>query len=162
MSPVALGDLPSNEPVPTGRVSLKRGASNSGVVCPPNNSIMYDGPGSPWPMYVYVDTGSRPGWWIIRAENIFILSDAAWYYFAWYVRLDPPDADGVSIEYGHHRLHSALGWQQSCIDAAFRLNPNTHYEATMYFRDRQAGTVSYFTGPDYCTIGGEFIAEGSL
>ena len=160
MSPVALGALPSEQPVPTGLQQFKRGASAAQVVCPANNSIMYDNAGAP--MQVAITTGSRPGWWVIRAENIFIIGDAAWYYFAWYVQLSPADATGWSIDYAHHRLHSALGWQQSCIDTAFKLNASTTYTATMYFRDRQAGTVYYFTGPEYCTISGEFIAEGSL
>jgi hypothetical protein len=160
MSPVNLGDLPSQQPVPTGLQQFKRGANNVGVVCPADNTIMYDGAGVP--MRVTITTVTRPGWWVIRAENIFLLNDAAWYWFAWYVKLEPADALGVSSDYAHHRLHASLGWEQSCIDAAYKLNPMTTYWATMYFRDRQAGTVNYFSGPDYCTISGEFIAEGSL
>lgn len=159
MSPVKLGDLPSNEPIPTGKVQMKRGASNVGIVCPANNTIMYDGAGAPMQIAI---TPTRPGWWVIRAENIFILSDAAWYYFAWYVNLAPADANGNSIDYAHHRLHNAIGWQQSCLDTAFKLNANTAYTASMYFRDRQAGTVQYYGGPEYCMIAGEFIAEGSI
>jgi hypothetical protein len=160
VSPVNLGDLPSQQPVPTGLAQLKRGASDAQTVCPADNSIMYDGAGSP--MRIAITTGSRPGWWVIRAENIFIIGDAAWYYFAWYVQLSPADALGISNEYAHHRLHSIPGWEQSCIDTAYRLNANTTYTATMIFRDRQGGTVYYWTGKDYCTIGGEFVAEGSL
>ena len=161
MTPVALGDLPSQQPVPTGLMQFKRGAIDAQVVCPADNSIMYDGAGSP--MQIYLTTGSRPGWWVIRAENIFVIADAAWYYFAWYVQLGPTaDVNGIQNQYAHHRLHSAVSWQQSCIDTVYYLNPNTTYAATMRFRDRQAGTVYYFTGPNYCYISGEFIAEGSL
>lgn len=160
MTPVNLGDLPSNQPAPTGLCQFKKGARNAQTTCPANNSIMYDGLTDP--MEITITTGSRPGWWLIRAENIFIIGDAAWYYFAWYVQLTPADANGVSIEYSHGRLHSALGWNHYPLDAAFRLNANTFYKATMYFRDRQAGTFYYWTGPDYCTLSGEFVAEGSI
>jgi hypothetical protein len=159
MTPVKLGDLPSNQPAPTGLVQFKRGAANAQTVCPADHNAMGDGAGG----YMQIGiTPTRPGWWVIRAENIFIIADGAWYYFAWYVKLDPADADGNYQDYAHHRLHSALGWQQSCLDTAFRLNAGQAYLATMVFRDRQAGTVYYWTGPDYCTISGEFVGEGSL
>jgi hypothetical protein len=161
MSPVKLGDLPSNQPVPTGKIQFKLAGPAAAVVCPPNNTIMGDNSGNP--MQIAITTPpTRGGWWVIRAENIFSLADGAWYYFAWYVQLSPADADGKSIDYAHHRLHNALGWQQSCLDTAFKLNANTAYTCAMYFRDRQAGTVYYFTGPEYCYISGEFIAEGSI
>jgi hypothetical protein len=160
MTPVALGDLPSQQPAPTGLVQFKRGAANAQTICPGNNSIMYDGAGSP--MRISLTTGSRPGWWIIRAENIFLLADATWYWFAWYILVEPSDLDGYGNQMAHGRLHSALSWNQSCLDAAYRLNANTAYQCTMYFRDRQAGSFYYWTGPDYCTLSGEFIAEGSL
>jgi hypothetical protein len=160
MTPVALGALPSNQPAPTGLVQYKRGAANAQTVCPADSYAMGDGAGGY--MQIGITTGARPGWWIIRAENIFIIADAAWYYFAWYVNLNVADANGIQNEYAHHRLHSALGWEQSCIDTAYRLAANTSYLATMVFGYRQAGTVYYWTGPDYCTIQGEFIGEGSL
>jgi hypothetical protein len=159
MTPVLLGDLASNQPAPTGLCQIKRGASDAQTVCPANNSIMYDGAGAPMQIAI---TPARPGWWIIRAETIFIIADAAWYYFAWYIQLSPADANGQSIDYGHHCLHNAVGWRQQAIDTAFRLNASTAYTATLYFRDRQAGTVYYWTGATYTYIAGEFIGEGSV
>jgi hypothetical protein len=160
MSPVNLGDLPSQSPAPTGLGQLKRGASNAQTATPADNSILYDGAGAP--MRIALTTGPRPGWWLVRAETIFIIGDGAWYYFAWYVQLSPADADGIQNHYAHGRLHSAIGWEQSCIDAAYRLNPSTSYTATMMYGYRQAGSHYYWTGPDYTTIAGEFVAEGSL
>ena len=160
MTPVNLGDLPSNEAAPTGRVQFKRGAANAQVLCPIDHTAMGDGAGSPMRLEIWGQT--RPGWWVFRAENIFIIGDNAWYWFAWYIKLEPADENGVSQEFAHHRLHSALGWQQSCIDTAFKLKANQYYIATMTFRDRQAGSVYYWTGPDYCTLSAEYIAEGSL
>lgn len=160
MTPVNLGDLPSNQPAPTGLGQLKRGAANAQTLCPANGYAMGDGAGGY--MQIGITTGSRPGWWVIRAENIFIIGDAAWYYFSWYVNLNQADANGIQNEMCHGRIHSAIGWQHYAIDTAYRLNPNTSYLATMVYGSRQAGTHYYWTGPDYCTIGGEFIAEGSL
>jgi hypothetical protein len=160
VSPVNLGDLPSTQPVPTGLGQIKRGAADAQVVCPANYDIFYDGAGNP--MRIAITTGSRPGWWVIRAENIFVLADAAWYYAAWSVTLNMADVNGINSEFAHMHLHSALGWNVSCIDTAYRLNANTTYLATMYMRDRQAGTWYYWSGPNYSYISGEFIAEGSL
>ena len=159
MSPVNLGALPSNQPAPTGLCQIKRGAADAQSVCPANNTAMLDGAGAPMRIAI---TPARAGWWVIRAETIFILADAAWYYFSWYIQLSPADANGWSADYSFHCLHNAVGWRQNAIDAVFLLNASTAYTATMMFNVRQAGTVSYWTGSTYCYIAGEFIGEGSV
>jgi hypothetical protein len=159
MTPVNLGDLHSNEPVPTGLVQLKRGQID-GQSPFADWSYIYDGVGGP--MQIAITTGNRPGWWVIRAETIFSIADAAWYFFHWFVRCSPVDENGWGDDHNYHRLHSALSWQQSCLDTAYRLKANTTYTATMFCAGRQAGTIYYWTGSTYHYIKGEFIAEGSL
>jgi hypothetical protein len=159
MTPVNLGDLPSAQPIPTGLGQLKRGASANEYGCTGPNPFS-DGAGGS--MQIAITTGSRPGWWIVRAETIFRLLDSAWYYFAWSVRLSPADALGVSQEMGHGRLHVIPSWQHYAIDTVYKLNANTTYTAAMWFEYHQAGTVMIYLGPEYTYIGGEFIAEGSL
>ena len=159
MSPVNLGDLPSHQPVPTGLGQLKRGATDNEGGAPADHSMMTDGWGSPMQIAI---TPTRPGWWVIRAETIFRNLDAAWYYFAWYVKCSPADMDGVADEYCHGRLHSFIQWQHYALDTVYKLAANTTYTATMYFGYRQAGTVYMYYGPNYTYISGEFIAEGSL
>lgn len=162
MTPVNLGDLPSNESAPTGNVQVKRGKVGVGQEGWNSQSPMYiEPPPSAWPMYIYTQS-KYAGWWVIRAETIFSLADATWQYFNWYVHLSSPDENGIQNEYNYHRLHSALSWQPSCLDTAFKLKGNTYYEATMYFGDRSGGTLYRWCGAEYSYIKGEFIAEGSL
>jgi hypothetical protein len=159
MTPVNLGDLPLVQPIPTGLGQLKRGAWGGEGNVPADGAAFYD----PYvPMQIAITTGPRPGWWVIRAEAIFRILDAAWYYFSWYVDISPRDATYASPDYCHGRLHSAISWQHYALDTAFRLAANTSYTATMYFNNRQAGTIYTFYGENYLYIGGEFIAEGSL
>ena len=162
MTPVNLGDLPSNEAAPTGLVQIRRGVVGAGQVQWSDHSPMYENVGSPWPMYIYISTGNRPGWWVIRAETIFSMADAAWYYFHWYIHLSQADENGVQDDHNYKCQHSALSWQQSCLDTAFKLKANAYYEATMYYGGRSGGTVYRWCGADYTYIKGEFIAEGSL
>lgn len=162
MTPVNLGDLPSNQPVPTGLVQIRRGKAGQGQLPFRDNTIMYEEINFDlWPLYITIGT-TRPGWWVIRAENIFSIVDATWHYFNWFVRLSQPDENGIQDEYNYHRLHSALSWQQSCLDTAFKLKANTYYEATAYFGGRSGGTIYRWGGPEYTYIKGEFIGEGSL
>ena len=160
MTPVNLGDLPSAEPVPTGLGQLKRG-NQDGQVQWADWTQMYHDSAPLYEMRISIYP-PRPGWWVIRAENIFLMAEAAWYYFHWFVRCSPADANGITDEHNYHRLHSALNWQQSCIDTAFKVNASTYYEAGMFYGGRSGGTVYRWTGSTYSYISGEFIAEGSL
>ena len=158
MTPVALGELPSQQPVPTGFGQIKRGQVDGQSPWGDWN-YLYDGAGGLMQIAI---TPTRPGWWVIRAETIFSMLDAAWYFFHWFVRCSPADANGITDEHNYHRLHSSLSWEQSCLDTAFKLNANTTYTATMFCAGRSAGSIYYWTGGTYTYISGEFIAEGSL
>lgn len=159
MTPVALGDLPSNQPAPTGLVQVKFGAVGSGQQNWADYNFFQDGAGALMQIAI---TPNRPGWWVIRAETIFSILDGAWYYCEYRVRCSPADANGIGDDFNYHRLHSALSWQQACLDTAFKLNAGQTYTATMLMGGRNAGTWYYWSGPDYHRIMGEFVAEGSL
>ena len=159
MTPVKLGDLPSNEPAPTGLVQVKRGTVGAGTQSWADYNYFLDGAGNPMQIAI---TPTRPGWWIVRAETIFSIADGAWYYCEWRVRCSPADANGIGDDFNYHRLHSALSWQQACLDTAFKLNANTTYTASMVIGGHSAGTWYYWAGAPYHYIKGEFIAEGSL
>ena len=60
-------------------------------------------------------------------------------------------------------MHSAQGWTESCINTVYRLAANTAYYAEMYWPNASSGyNQSYFAGPDYQYISGEFVGEGSI
>lgn len=162
MSPTTLGELPTNQPAPTGRCQIKRGAVNtsigwvSGVAVQP----LQDGAGSPMRISI---TPTRPGWWVIRAETIWVLSEAAWYYCHWGVRCVPLDADGRGDDRNHMCLHAALSWTEQVINTAYRLNAGTAYYCESYWPNScNAGTWNYHCYPEYSYIFGEFIEDGSL
>ena len=164
MSPTNLGDLPSNQPAPTGLCQIKRGGGggvnySNGIA---QGTTISDGAGGYMTIAV---TPPRPGWWIIRAETIWLMLDATWAYFTWCVSCNPVDANGWGGgggDWNHMSQHSAQGWQESCIDTAYRLNANTTYTAGMYWGYSQGWTQQIYTGGDYTYISGEFIEDGSL
>jgi hypothetical protein len=161
MSPTNLGDLPSNEPAPTGLVQLKRGVANQTDGYTNNNpigTVLTDGAGGRMEIAI---TPARPGWWLIRAENIIYSPDAIWTYCYWEVFLTPNDADNVNLAIAYLPLHSALSWNESCIDTAHRLNAGVAYKAQMRWRANSGYSHGFWTGPDYCYIMGEFVEDGS-
>lgn len=162
MTPISLGQLPSNQPVPNGLCQIKRGTANtsigwySGVAVQP----LQDGSGNPMRIAI---TPARSGWWVIRAETMWVLSDAAWYYAHWGVRCVPLDADGRGDDRNHMCLHSALSWTEQVINTAYRLNAGTPYYAEQYWpNSANAGTWNYHVYWEYHSIMGEFIEDGAL
>ena len=162
MSPVNLGDLSAIQPAPTGLCQIKRGAANatigwySGVGVQP----LQDGAGGPMRINI---KPSRPGWWLIRAETFWVLSDGAWYYCHWGVRLVPTDAYGTGDDRNHMCLHAALSWTEQVINTAYRLYADTDYYCEMFWPNAcNAGTWNYHTWPEYHYIFGEFIEDGAL
>jgi|tagenome__1003787_1003787.scaffolds.fasta_scaffold20741469_2 hypothetical protein len=162
MSPVNLGTLGSNVPAATGRCQIKRAPGNNSVnysAGVAGNTVLSDGAGGQ--MSMSITTGQQPGWWVIRAETIW-LTDGTWYYFTWNVILSPADADGMSQAWNHLCLHPALGWQESCIDTIFRLQANTTYTVSMCWGYSQGGTQALYAGPDFTYLLGEFVGEGQI
>lgn len=160
MSPTNLRDLPSSQPAPTGLCQLKQG---QGVGVTYSNAAQYqtitDGAGNPMQIQI---TPTRPGWWVVRGETIWVANDAAWYYFTWYLSISPTDADGWSADYNHMCQHSYQGWMQSCIDTVWRLNAGVAYTARMNWGYSQGGSQQMYSGSTYTSLMGEFIGEGVL
>ena len=163
MSPTNLAALPSNQPAPTGLCQIKRGSpadtyigwySGVGV------QALQDGAGGAMRIYL---TPPRSGWWLIRAETMWHMGDAAWYYCHWGVRLSPLDADGRGDDRNHMCLHPALSWTEQVINTAYRLNAGTPYYCEIFWPNAcNAGTWYYHVYQDYHYIAGEFIEDGSL
>jgi len=162
MSPVNLGDLPSNQPAPTGLVQIKRGVVD-GVLSLNNNNaagtLIHDGTGAPMEIAI---TPNRPGWWLIRAETIVYTPDAIWTVAVWDVFITPNDADNVSQSIAYVPTHSAQSWQESCIDTAHRLNAATAYKAQIRWLGNGGWNNGFWTGGTYSYIMGEFLEDGSL
>lgn len=160
MSPVNLGDLPSNQPAPTGLCQIKLGQAG-GVNYSSAAQYQPIGDGAGGQMSISI-TPSRPGWWVVRGQTIWLALDAAWYYFCWYLNIVPTDADGWSSDYNHMCQHSYQGWMQSCIDTVWRLNAGVAYTARMYWGYSQAGTQQMYGAYPYTSLMGEFIGETVL
>jgi hypothetical protein len=161
MSPTNLADLRSDQPAPTGLCQIKRGQVNGTIYytnAVAQGTIIHDGNNNPMRIGI---TPARAGWWIVRAENIWSTPDAAWAYFTWYLQLSPADADGVSQDWNHGCIHSALSWQESSIHTAYRLNAGVAYTVTEYWGYSQGYNQGWWSGPDYCYIMGEFV-EGRV
>ena len=162
MSPVNFGDLPSDQPAPTGLCQIKRGVANSSLAWSMAIGVRTMEDGSGGLMRINI-TPPRAGWWLIRAETMWVLSDAAWYYAHWGVRCVPLDADGRGDDRNHMCIHSALSWQESVINTAYRLLAGVPYYCEMYWpNSANAGTWNYHTWYEYHYIFGEFIEDGSL
>jgi hypothetical protein len=162
MSPINFGQLPSDQPVPTGLCQIKRGVSNVSIAVTAASGVvaLQDGAGAPMRISI---TPPRPGMWLIRAETMWVLSDAAWYYCHWGVRCVPLDADGRGDDRNHHCIHSALSWTEQVINTAYRLNAGVAYYCEMYWpASANAGTWNYHCYPEYHYISGEFLEDGSL
>lgn len=162
MSPINLGELPTDQPAPTGLCQIKRGIANASTALTSGSGVvpLYDGSGGPMRVSI---TPNRPGWWVIRCETMWVLSDAAWYYAHWGVRCVPLDADGRGDDRNHMCIHSALSWTEQVINTAYRLRPSVPYYAEAYWPNSvNAGTWNYHTYPEYHFISGEFIEDGAL
>lgn len=162
MTPVNFGDLRSDQPAPTGLCQIKRGAANVSIALTGAAGVvaLQDGAGAPMRISI---TPPRAGWWVIRAETMWVLSDAAWYYSHWGVRCVPADADGKNDDRNHMCIHSALSWTEQVINTAYRLNANTAYYVEEYWPNSvNAGTWNYHCYPEYHYMYGEFIEDGSL
>ena len=162
MTPVNLAALPSNQPAPTGLCQIKRGGAETSLTY--NNSIeqgrtMHDGTGVPLQISI---TPDRPGWWVVRAETIWNQVEAVWMYFAWFIGLNVNDADGQGWDWAHNCQHSAQGWQESCIDAIYRLNAGVTYTCRMAWGYSQGYNQQQYVGKDYTYIFGEFVGEGQI
>src|SRR3954453_5006559 len=162
MSPTNFGALPSNQAAPTGLCQIKRGVNPVAIVWTTANAVepLQDGAGG----YMRISiTPPRAGWWIIRAETIWALGEAAWYYMHWGVRISPADALGATEDRNHHCLHSALGWTEQVINTAYRLNAATSYYAEMYWPcATNGGSWNYYTASVFHYIMGEFVEDGPL
>ena len=161
MSPTSLGALPNDLPAPLNRCQIKRGVSSADQG-PYNNTVaqgtaITDGGGNA--MQIAVIPRYRC-WWLIRAEMIWRNNDAAWAYYTWYVALSPADLTGEADDWNHLCSHSALGWQTSVMDAAYLLEANTAYTATMRWGYSQGYNQYWYGGPEYLYIMGELVGEG--
>jgi hypothetical protein len=162
VSPTNLADLPSASPPNTGVGSVRRGSTAAGITW--NNTVserpMEDGGGSPMRLS---RTPTRPGWWLIRAQSIWVVQEAVWVYWHWGVRLVPLDADGRGDDRNHMASHNALQWNESVINTAYRLNAGVPYYVEMYWPSSSSGyNQQYWCAADFLTLTAEFYEDGSL
>lgn len=165
MTPVILGSLPSNLPLPNQRVQIKRGvASTSPEV---SNLITYgsklsDGGGG----YLEISYTPRyPCYWLIRGNVMWHGKDGGWQRADMGVRISPADVDGIAL--GHQRCtlmynNTVVEWKTVSVSAMFHLAAGIAYTAYLSFEYSSGYWQRYHTGGPYTRIFGVVLGEGEV
>lgn len=142
---------------------IKRGAVAGEIgwqINAPGPTPLQDGAGGAMAISL---TPPRDGWWIIRAETIWRIAEANWYWWYWSVALNRADVNGWSQDYAHMTAYNGCSWTESCIDTAFRVAAGIPYTAYAYWPNASnGGTQVYYTGPEFHSLQGEFCADGRV
>ena len=162
MSPTNLGQLPSQQPAPTGLVQRKQGVAEAVITW--NNTVpaqgLQDGGGGL--MAIYTPTITRECWWLIHAETMWLQVEAYWIAFEWGVDLNTTDLNNFIRAKTQRNQHSALGWQGSAVDMAYRLAAGASYSCVMVWLYSGGWNQQYHVHPRFHYIEGELIGEGAL
>jgi hypothetical protein len=166
MTPTNLAALPSNQPIPNGRVQIKRGAADTifGLGFTQDPQPIPDGGGG----FMQISYTPRyPCYWVVHC-NIMAHGNAAgggWRTFQFSIHISPNDADGVSETAGGSLPvydNTTVEWRTASVGAMFRLNAGTAYTAILYFDDVSSSNVGMHTGNMWCRIMGRIVGEGVL
>lgn len=161
MSPINLDQLRNDQIPPTGLVQLTRYGTTAGSVSWNNTMVaqpLRDTLGNQLRINV---TPVRAAWWVIRSETLWSQPDAIWSMGIWSVRISPVDLDGQSgPDQAYLPLHSAIGYQCSVIDTAFRLAAGVAYTAAAYWEGSWGYTQQNYAHAVWDYISGELVGEG--
>ena len=165
MSPVNLGSLPSELPVPNQRVQIKRGVAAVNLTV--SNLVaagtkMTDGAGGP------MEISYQPRYdcyWLVRCNSIWHGLSGGWQRCDHGIYISPADLDGVTL--GHQRPmdlfdNVTVEWRTAAASHMFRLAAGITYTAYMAFVYSSGYYQEYHTGPGYTRIFGVVIGEGEV
>ena len=165
MTPINLGTLPSNLPLPNQRVQIKRGVVDSAPQV--SNLVTYgsklsDGAGG------FMEISYTPRYdcrWLVRSNTMWHGVSGGWQRADHGIMISPADADGVI--YGHRRcmLHydnTTVEWRTASVSAMFRLTAGIAYTAYLAFTYSSGYWQAYHTGKPYTRIFGVVLGEGEL
>lgn len=165
MTPTNLSALPSNAPVPNGRVQIMRGAADASTNV---NTATGGGTGitdANGKLFAITYTPKYPCFWIVHS-NIMAHGypdGVGWRRWDHGIYISPADADGIGLGFqcpmGLYD-NSTVEWRTVGGSAMFRLNAGTAYTAYLAHCYLTAGTAVYHVGQQWCRIVGRIVGEG--
>jgi hypothetical protein len=161
VSPTTLGQLPSDQPAPTGQVQRRQGTANTTIDM--NNQVTYgtvlqDGSGANMTLSV---TPTRRALWLVHAQTMWIQVDPLWMSYEVGLFLSPADRNSWNTFKTQNSQHPAIGWRTVVLDALWSLEANTTYYCSLVWLYSSGYTQRYHTYPYYHFIEAELIEEGN-
>lgn len=166
--PTALATLPSNRPIPNGRVQILRGVGGHGFnftsaaygeIIDTINSVRTE----------IQYTPTYPCFWVVKGnlawQGASGLSGGVWNRNDMQVAITPADADGRTsgaqcpMEVFDSGTVLYVTWSLSSM---FRLSAGTAYTAYLSFVYSSGNTAQCFLGQKYSRILGKVIGEGRI
>jgi hypothetical protein len=164
--PTPFGALPSTEPLPNGRIQIKRGVGGDGPVNfntgTPAGTQFPDNAGG----FMQISYMTKvPCFWIVHSCAMAhgYADGAGWRRWDHGIRITPADADGIVLGCQvPHELYdnSTVEWRTVAGSTLFRLNPNTFYTAFLSHEMCSAGTAVLYIGQIWSRIVGRIVGEG--
>ena len=152
----ALGNLPTNQPLPVGSAQRKLGVAEATAVIP-NNYCFMDGAGGQMVIGV---TPTRACVWVVQANFIYNHGVAAWYRFDAGITLNQADQRGVSVGHrGATSQYPVYGWASFASSAMFYLAANVTYYAYLWGWITDNETVYHQAGR-HLNLFGYTLGEG--
>ena len=167
--PTIFANLPTNKPVPNGKVQFKKGASEDNVGydgnTPANTKLLADTVGGVMDITTPIAADMLyPCIWIVRGNVMAVAyGPGAWRRWDWGINISPADADGrvvgcqVPIQ-----LHESVSWRSSHGQCAFRLNAGTQYTASLVNRSVSNNAIAYHRGHMFHRIMGRMVSMGVM
>lgn len=164
--PTPLAQLPSSEPIPNGRIQIKRGAADTAVNT--NNATgnvpISDGAGGIMAIYY---TPTAPCFWIVRSNMMAhgYADGTGWRRWDHGIMITPADADGYTTGFQcPEQLYdqTTVEWRTVSGSFCFRLLPGIRYQAYLANLYVSAGTAQYHTGNMWCRIMGRIVGESAV
>jgi hypothetical protein len=160
--PTALGLLPSNQPIPNGRVQSKIAAHTGAemwVNAGTSGQKLSDGATGAMEIAV---TPTYDCFWVVRSNLIVRGLDPSWQRWDYTLRLDKPDRNGFTYRDIVTKGHSAVGWTAFAGRAVWRLAGGTAYTCAIYAGYQSGGTTAWYCSNEYTRLIGRTVAEGAM
>ena len=165
MTPVNLGALPSELPVPNQRVQIKRGAGDgahtvwNGIAA---NTKMTDGAGG------VMDISYTPRYdcyWLVRTNTAWHGLSGGWQRCDHGIYISPADLDGVNLGHQHPMDcydNTVVEWRTASGSHMFRLAAGITYTASLVFVYSSGYYQQYLSNSQYHRILGVVLGEGEV
>jgi len=160
--PTAYSALPTNAPIPNGRVQIKRGKADVGINASSlavGQKITDSGGGFIEIFY----TPTYDCWWVVRTQVLTVGISGGWQRCDWAIFITPADMNGVTRGYIHPCQcydSGTVSWRTSSGSYAFRLRAGVTYNAYLGHQYRSGGEQQYHTGSAWTRIIGRVVGEG--